>query len=330
MTLENTLQPKWTQGVPASRGASDSRREGVQPSHAHAPAQATPGDAGRPSTARRLQSLVLYQKPVLPGFGLSLGVSVLFISLVILFPLSALFVFISDMGMAQFWSAVSDPRVVAAYRVTLSAAFWSTAAALVIGTLLAWVLARYDFPGRRLMDAMIDLPFALPTAVAGLTLATLLAPGGWIGQLFAGTDIRLAYAWPGIVIAMTFTSLPFIVRSVQPLIQSLDASIEEAAQTLGATPWQTFTRVLVPLLAPGLIAGTSQAFIRGLGEFGAVVLIAGNTPFKTEVASLMIFVRLAEYDYASAAAIASVVLFASLLMLFSVQLLQNRWLAKRR
>src|SRR5690625_10118 len=149
MTVENTLQPEWTQGVPANRGAAGTRREGAQPSHAHAPAQASPRDAGRPSTARRLQSLVLYQKPVLPGFGLSLGVSVLFISLVILFPLSALFVFISDMGMAQFWSAVSDPRVVAAYRVTLSAAFWSTAAALVIGTLLAWVLARYDFPGRR-------------------------------------------------------------------------------------------------------------------------------------------------------------------------------------
>lgn len=313
MTIQNTLQPEWSAG----------QRDGHT---TLAPAVQRP----RRTLGQRVRRLVLHQKPVLPGFGLSLGVSVLFISLVILFPLSALFIYISDMSVAQYWSAVSDPRVVASYRVTLSAAFWSTMAALMIGTLLAWVLARYDFPGRRLMDAMIDLPFALPTAVAGLTLATLLSPGGWIGQLFADTGVKLAYAWPGIVIAMTFTSLPFIVRSVQPVIQNLDASIEEAAQTLGATPQQTFRHVFLPILTPALIAGTSQAFIRGLGEFGAVVLIAGNAPFKTEVASLMIFVRLAEYDYPSAAAIASVVLAASLLMLFTVQTFQNRWLAKRR
>lgn len=313
MTIQNTLQPEWTAGQQSS-----------------GPATTPVSPPSRRTLAQRVRRLVLHQKAVLPGFGLSLGVSVLFISLVILFPLSALFVYISDMSIAQYWAAVSDPRVVASYRVTLSAAFWSTMAALVIGTLLAWVLARYDFPGRRLMDAMIDLPFALPTAVAGLTLATLLSPGGWIGQLFAGTGIKLAYAWPGIVIAMTFTSLPFIVRSVQPVIQNLDASVEEAAQTLGATPRQTFRHVFLPILTPALIAGTSQAFIRGLGEFGAVVLIAGNAPFKTEVASLMIFVRLAEYDYQSAAAIASVVLAASLLMLFTVQTFQNRWLAKRR
>lgn len=329
MTVQNTLQPEWAHGASADQAAT----RGPGATRPDAPDSHTGfgrKTAGKPAGIQRVRAFLLQQKPVLPGFGLSLGVSVLFISLVILFPLSALFVFISDMSAAQYWSAVTDPRVLAAYRVTLSAAFWSTVAALLIGTLLAWVLARYNFPGRRLMDAMIDLPFALPTAVAGLTLATLLAPGGWIGQLFAGTGIRLAYAWPGIVIAMTFTSLPFIVRSVQPLIQNLDASIEEAAQTLGATSWQTFTRVLVPILTPGLVAGTSQAFIRGLGEFGAVVLIAGNTPFKTEVASLMIFVRLAEYDYAAAAAIASVVLFTSLILLFAVQLLQNRWLAKRR
>lgn len=313
MTIENTLQPEWSTGQGEPR-----------------PAKAAGPQLSRRTPGQRVRRLLLHQKPVLPGFGLSLGVSVLFISLVILFPLSALFVYISDMGVAQYWNAISDPRVVASYRVTLSAAFWSTVAALLTGTLLAWVLARYDFPGRRLMDAMIDLPFALPTAVAGLTLATLLSPGGWIGQLFADTNIKLAYAWPGIVIAMTFTSLPFIVRSVQPVIQNLDASVEEAAHTLGATPWQTFRRVFLPVLTPALIAGTSQAFIRGLGEFGAVVLIAGNAPFKTEVASLMIFVRLAEYDYPSAAAIASVVLAASLLMLFTVQIFQNRWLAKRR
>ena len=312
MTIQNTLQPDWT-----STDSGGARLD-------------KPGATARErKLAGPLRGKVRH-KPVLPGFGLSLGVSVLFISLVILFPLSALFIYISDMSLAQYWAAISDPRVVASYRVTLSAAFWSTVAALLIGTLLAWVLARYDFPGRRLVDAMVDLPFALPTAVAGLTLATLLAPGGWIGQWFASANIRLAYAWPGIVIAMTFTSLPFIVRAVQPVIQGLDASIEEAAHTLGASSWQTFTRVFLPILTPGLIAGTSQAFIRGLGEFGAVVLIAGNTPFQTEVASLMIFVRLAEYDYASAAAIASVVLLASLIMLFTVQVIQNRWLARRR
>lgn len=313
MTMQNTLQPDWVsaESTPAGLAIADT-------------------DVRSQKRFKRPRSLFRLHKPVLPGFGLSLGVSVLFISLVILLPISALFIYISDMTAAQYWAAISNPRVLASYRVTLSAAFWSTVAALLIGTLLAWVLARYDFPGRRLMDAMVDLPFALPTAVAGLTLATLLAPGGWIGQWFMGTDIKLAYAWPGIVIAMTFTSLPFIVRSVQPVIQGLDASIEEAAHTLGASSWQTFTRVILPILTPGLIAGTSQAFIRGLGEFGAVVLIAGNAPFKTEVASLMIFVRLAEYDYPSAAAIASVVLLASLTLLFTVQVIQNRWLAKRR
>lgn len=311
--MQNTLQPKWATTETSSTGLGSADT-----------------DIRRRKRAGWSRNLFTRHKPVLPGFGLSLGVSVLFISLVILLPISALFVYISDMSVTQYWAAISDPRVLASYRVTLSAAFWSTVVALLIGTLLAWVLARYDFPGRRLMDAMVDLPFALPTAVAGLTLATLLAPGGWIGQWFVGTGIKLAYAWSGIVIAMTFTSLPFIVRAVQPVIQSLDASIEEAAHTLGASSWQTFTRVILPLLTPGLIAGTSQAFIRGLGEFGAVVLIAGNTPFKTEVASLMIFVRLAEYDYPSAAAIASVVLLASLIMLLTVQVIQNRWLAKRQ
>lgn len=273
---------------------------------------------------------LLQQKAVLPGFGLSLGLSLLYISLVILLPLSALFVYVSGMSLDQYWMAITDPRVMASYRVTLSASFWSTAAVVVIGLLLAWVLARYDFPGRRLIDAMVDLPFALPTAVAGLTLATLLSPSGWIGQWFAGLGFKLAYAWPGIVIAMTFTSLPFVVRSVQPMLQDIDPAIEEAARTLGATNAQVFTRVIMPAVLPGLVAGTSQAFIRGLGEFGAVVLIAGNAPYQTEVASLMIFVRLAEYDYASAAAIASVVLMASLGLLLTVQLLVNRWTAKRR
>ena len=269
------------------------------------------------------------QKNVLPGFGLSLGVSVLYISLVILLPLSALFVYVSDMSVAQYWAAVTHPRVLASYKTTLSAAFWSTIAISLIGVLLAWVLSRYSFFGRRLIDGLIDLPFALPTAVAGLTLATLFAPNGWMGQLLAPFGIQISFSWYGIVLAMSFTSLPFIVRSVQPLIETVDKSLEEAADTLGATPWQRFSMVIFPILLPGLVTGASQAFIRCLGEFGAVVFIAGNTPYQTEVSSLMIFVRLAEYDYASAAAIASVVLAASLFMLFGLQLVQNRLFNKK-
>lgn len=280
-------------------------------------------------SSRTLNWHFIEQKAVLPGFGLSLGISVLYISLVILLPLSALFIYVSDMSLAQYWAAISHPRVVASYKTTLSAAFFSTLLVSTIGLLLAWVLSRYDFPGRRLVDGLIDLPFALPTAVAGLTLATLFAPNGWLGQYFAALGIKVAFSWYGIVLAMTFTSLPFIVRSVQPLIQNVDHSLEEAADTLGALPWQRFYYVVLPLLISGLVTGASQAFIRCLGEFGAVIFIAGNSPYHTEVASLMIFVRLAEYDYASAAAIASVVLATSLVLLFGLQRIQNHLFAKK-
>ena len=269
------------------------------------------------------------QKAVLPGFGLSLGVSVLYISLVILLPLSALFMYVSDMSAAHYWAAISHPRVLASYKTTVSAALASTLLVSLIGVLLAWVLSRYEFTGKRIVDGLIDLPFALPTAVAGLTLATLFAQNGWIGQYFALFGIKIAFTWTGIVLAMCFTSLPFIVRSVQPLIENLDSSLEEAAETLGARPWQNFYYVILPILMPGLITGASQAFIRCLGEFGAVIFIAGNTPYQTEVSSLMIFVRLAEYDYASAAAIASVVLATSLLLLFGLQVAQNRLFNKK-
>lgn len=272
---------------------------------------------------------LIEQKPVLPGFSLSLGISVLYISLVILLPLSALFIYVSDMSLAQYWAAVSHPRVLASYKTTLSAALLSTVLISIIGVFLAWVLCRYNFIGKRFIDGLIDLPFALPTAVAGLTLATLFAPNGWLGQYFALFGIKIAFSWYGIVLAMSFTSLPFIVRSVQPLIENLDVSLEEAAETLGAHAWQRVYYVILPLLLPGIIAGASQAFIRCLGEFGAVIFIAGNSPYLTEVASLMIFVRLAEYDYASAAAIASVVLGASLILLFGLQLLQNHLFTKK-
>jgi len=268
------------------------------------------------------------QKPTLPGFGLSFGVSSLYISLVILFPIAALFAYTSEMSLAQYWRAISDPRVVASYRVTLEGAAISTVVVLVFGLLLAWILERYRFPGRLFLDALVDLPFALPTAVAGLTLSVLLAQGGWVGQWFA--PFKISYAFPGLTIAMIFTSLPFVVRSVQPVLAEIGPEYEEAAHTLGANDRQTFWRVLLPALVPALFTGASQAFIRSLGEFGAVVMIAGNIPLKTEITSLMIFVRLSEFDYPAASAIATVVLAASLLLLFSLQILQTRLLPWQR
>lgn len=270
------------------------------------------------------------QRPVLPGFFLSFGFSVLFLSLIVLLPLSALIMYVSEMTWAQYWHAISDRRVVSAYSVTLQAALYSTLIATVVGFIIAWMISRYDFPGRRLIDALVDLPFALPTSVAGLTLATLLVPNGWLGQWLAPLGIDIAYHFPGIVVAMVFTSLPFVVRIVQPVMEELGAEYEEVAETLGARPWQTFLKVIFPPLIPAMVTGSSQAFIRSLGEFGAVIMIAGNTPYKTEVASLMIYVRLQEFEYPAAAAIASVVLLASLVLLFTLQWAQTRLLGWQR
>jgi len=266
--------------------------------------------------------------PVLPGFVPSFGFSVLFLSLVILVPLSALLLYVGDMTWAQYWRAISDPRVVQSYKITVSGAFYSTVIVTGVGFVLAWIVSRYDFPGRRLIDALVDLPFALPTAVAGITLSALFVPNGWLGRWFEPLGIKISYAYPRLVVAMIFTSLPFIVRSLQPVLEDLEPEFEEAASTLGATRWQTFWRVLLPSLVPALISGASQAFIRSLGEFGAVIMIAGNIPFQTEITSLMIFVRLQEFDYPAAAAIASVVLIASLLLLFLLQVVQGRLLRR--
>jgi sulfate transport system permease protein len=270
------------------------------------------------------------QHPSLPGFGLSFGVSTLFITLVILVPIAALLVYSSQMTWAQYWQAVTDPRVMASYRITLLSAAYSTLTVLIVGLLLAWILVRYRFPGRALLDAVVDLPFALPTAVAGLTLSVLLAPGGWVGQFFTPYGIKISYAFPGLVVAMIFTSLPFVVRSVQPVLADIGPEYEEAAHSLGATDWQTTWRIVLPALVPALFTGASQAFVRSLGEFGAVVMIAGNVPYKTEVTSLMIFSRLAEYNYQAASAIATVVLGASLLLLFLLQVLQGRLMPWQR
>ena len=287
------------------------------------------GEAQASGVKTALKPLFFLQRPVMPGFGLSFVFSVLYLSIIVLLPLSALFMYVSDMSLADYWRAITDKRVVSSYQVTVSAAFYSTVIASVVGFIIASIITRFEFPGRRLIDALVDLPFALPTSVAGLTLATLFVPGGWFGQ-FLPEGWKVAYQYPGIVLAMTFTSLPFVVRIVQPVIEELGAEYEEVAHTLGASGWQTFSKVVFPPLIPALVTGASQAFIRSLGEFGAVIMIAGNIPFKTEVSSLMIFVRLQEFNYPAAAAIASVILIASLLLLFSLQLVQNRLLGWQR
>jgi len=267
-------------------------------------------------------------KRVLPGFGLSLGVSLLFISLVLLLPLTGLVAETAGMTWSQFWFVVSDPRVVESYKVTLWTAFLASLFNGAFGLLLAWVLVRYEFPGKRLIDAMVDLPFALPTAVAGITLATLFSTSGWYGQWLETIGISVAYTPVGIIIAMAFTSIPFVVRTVQPVLEELPPEDEEAAITLGASDGRVFRKVIFPSLWPALLTGIALSFTRSLGEFGAVIFIAGNTPYETEVTSLMLFVRLQEFDYAAASAIASVVLLVSLVLLFAINLWQGRYLRR--
>lgn len=264
-------------------------------------------------------------KRVLPGFTLSLGSSLLYTCLILLLPLSALVMQLAQMTWQQYWDVITNPQVVAAYKVTLLAAGVASVFNAVFGMLMAWILTRYEFPGKTLLDGLMDLPFALPTAVAGLTLAGLFSTTGWYGQWLALIDIKVAFTWLGIAVAMAFTSIPFVVRTVQPVLEELGPEYEEAAQTLGASCWQSFRKVVFPEVAPALLAGTALSFTRSLGEFGAVIFIAGNIAWKTEVTSLMIFIRLQEFDYPAASAIASVILAASLLLLFSINTLQSRF-----
>ena len=231
------------------------------------------------------------RRRVLPGFGLSLGTSVLFVSLVLLLPMTALVVQLSELTWAQYWAILTHPQTTAAFRVTILSAFWASVINALLGLLLAWILVRYRFPGRRLLDGLIDLPFVLPTAVAGLTLSALFAADGWYGAVLAPFGIKVSYTWLGIVAAMAFTSIPFVVRSVQPVLAEVNRSCEEAALTLGASRLQIFRRVILPEIAPALAAGTVLAFCRSLGEFGAIIFISGNIAFETEVLSLAIFMR---------------------------------------
>ncbi|MFV0550134.1 MAG: sulfate/thiosulfate ABC transporter permease CysT [Limnobaculum xujianqingii] len=264
-------------------------------------------------------------KRVLPGFSLSLGSSLLFTCLILLLPMSALVMQLANMSWHEYWQVVTHPQVVAAYKVTLAAAAVASIFNAVFGMLMAWILTRYRFPGRTLLDGLMDLPFALPTAVAGLTLASLFSTTGWYGTWLAELGIKVSFTWLGIAVAMAFTSIPFVVRTVQPVLEELGPEYEEAAETLGASRWQSFRRVVLPEVAPALMTGTVLSFTRSLGEFGAVIFIAGNIAWKTEVTSLMIFIRLQEFNYAAASAIASVILAASLVLLFIANVLQSRY-----
>lgn len=260
-------------------------------------------------------------KHLLPGFGLSMGISLFYLTLVILLPLAAMLLKVAGMGFPEFWRIISSNRALAAYRVTFSSAFIATIINGVVGLLLAWVLTRYRFPGRRILDALVDLPFALPTAVAGLVLVTLFADTGWYGQFLEPNGIKVNYTQLGIIAAMTFTSIPFVVRAVQPVLEEVDVDFENVAKTLGATRWQVFTRIIWPAILPAFIGGCVLSFARSLGEFGAVVFIAGNLPGLTEIVSLLIFIRLDEYNYEGAAALAFVLLVVAFLTLVTTNLL---------
>jgi len=266
---------------------------------------------------------------VLPGFTLSLGTTLLYMTLIILIPVLALILKGAEIGPARFWAIVSSPRAVAAFQVTLIAAAIATAFNAIYGLLMAWVLVRYEFPGKRILDALMDIPFALPTAVAGLSLTALFSANGWIGAWLEPQGISVVYTIWGIALAMAFTSVPCVVRTVQPVLEDLDPGYEQAARTLGASEVTIFTRVVFPQILPAWLAGCTIAFARSLGEFGAIVFIAGNLPFKTEIAALLAFIRLEEFDYNGASAIALVLLGFALVLLVASNLLQT-WAARYR
>ncbi|GGP25912.1 sulfate ABC transporter permease subunit CysT [Silvimonas amylolytica] len=268
------------------------------------------------------------QHSVLPGFNLALGYTLLYLSVIVLIPLAALILKSTQMPVAQFWHTISDPRVVASYQLTFGASLIAALLNLFGGLLIAWVLVRYQFFGKRFIDAMVDLPFALPTAVAGISLATIYAPNGWVGQLFAPFDIKIAFTRIGVVIALTFVTLPFVVRTVQPVLEDLEKELEEAAASLGATRWQVFGKVILPTLLPALLTGFALAFARAIGEYGSVIFIAGNMPFVSEITPLMIISKLEQYDYVGATAIAVVMLGVSFTLLLVINGLQW-WAAKR-
>jgi len=259
-----------------------------------------------------------------PGFGLSLGFTLVYLSFIVLLPLCALVVQSTALGWQHFYRAAASPRVMASYRLTIGTSFAAAAINTVAGLLVAWVLARYRFPGKRIVDALVDLPFALPTAVAGIALTSLYVPNGWLGQFLVPRGIHVAFTWLGITLAMAFVGLPFVVRSVQPVIEDFDRELEEAARSLGANSWQIFRRVTFPSILPALITGAGLAFARALGEYGSVIFIAGNMPMKTVITALLIVSKLEEFDYAGATAVATVLLLVSFFMVLILNLIQAR------
>ena len=273
-------------------------------------------------------AILLKQRTVLPGFGLTIGFTIVYLSLLVLIPLAGLFWKSAALGPSEFLAAVGSPRALASYRLSFGAAFAAAAVNAFFGLILAWVLVRYRFPGRSFLDALIDLPFALPTAVAGITLTALLARNGWLGRYLEPLGIHVAYTPLGVTVALIFIGLPFVVRTVQPVLEDLEADVEEAAASLGASRWRTFTRVIFPTLWPALVTGFALAFARAVGEYGSVVFISGNMPMKTEIAPLLIVTQLEQWNYAAATAIAAVLLVVSFVLLLSINAFQ-RWGSRR-
>ncbi len=268
------------------------------------------------------------EQSVIPGFGLTLGFTMLYLSLIVLIPLSMVFVKTFTLTWPEFWQTVTSPRVMASYKLTVGASAVASAINTVFGVLVAWVLVRYRFPGQRLVDALVDLPFALPTAVAGIALTAVYAQNGWIGRYLEPLGLKVAFAPLGVIVALTFIGLPFMVRTIQPVLQEIDPEVEEAAVSLGANRLQTFIRVILPSLWPAILTGFALGFARALGEYGSVVFISGNMPMKTEITSLLIITKLEQFDYAGATAIALVMLVGSFVMLFVINILQ--WWAANR
>jgi sulfate transport system permease protein len=270
----------------------------------------------------------LVQPSVLPGFGPTMGFTLFYLSLIVLLPFIALILKTTSMTWEQFWQVATAPRVVASYKLTFTASLIGASINAVLGFIVAWVLVRYAFPGKRILDAMVDLPFALPTAVSGIALTTIYSPNGWVGSILEPYGIKAAFSPLGVTIALTFIGLPFVVRTVQPAIEELEVEVEEASVSLGASRWATFRRALFPSLLPALLTGFALAFARALGEYGSVVFISGNMPMRTEIVSLQIISKLEQYDYAGAAAIGVVMLVVSFVLLFIINLLQ-RWASRR-
>lgn len=268
------------------------------------------------------------QPSVIPGFGLTMGFTVFYVSLVVLVPLASMILYTTNLTWQGFWAAISHPQVIASYKLSFTTSFIAAVINLVFGFLVAWVLVRYSFPGKKLVDSLVDLPFALPTAVAGIALTAIYAPTGWVGQYFELFGVKVAYAPIGVAIALTYIGLPFVVRTVQPVLADLDRELEEAAATLGASRSTVLRRVILPSVLPALLTGFALAFARALGEYGSVVFISGNIPYRTEITPLLIITKLEQYDYAGATAIGLVMLLAAFVMLLAINGLQ--WWASRR